>query len=418
MSKNNKYYHSEVQVEDINFQPVLGYDVKPLKYIIKEFNESNNINYKLQLSYKLPNELFHNCRFCQNRIIYPHSKLKCHKDNSISVEKPSIEKRIINGKEYFLSCCEKCLLDHFKKDPPKSPKYYTMKGNRFGAYVYGYSEEEYKKLASMTVAVTEKSMIRKWGKNEGLKRWKKYCNKHRYIASKKYFIDKYGKEEGIKKYHDGRAVTLELCIKRHGKEEGQKIWDNYIKLQKITKSQQYMVDKFGIEKTKQINQSKAITIENFIKKYGEEKGIKKYNKVMNRMINFYSNISQKCFNELDSIISNKFNLTTYYATKNGEYGVMLSDNQYVKLDYFIKEKNICIEFNGTKFHADSRYYNDKDHPNPFNKELSAKEIRENDIKRYNKLEKEKGIKTYIIWESDYNENFDIENYITNTLNIK
>ena len=44
------------------------------------------------------------------------------------------------------------------------------------------------------------------------------------------------------------------------------------------------------------------------------------------------------------------------------------------MDYFIKDLNICIEFNGTVFHADPRKYKEEDTPNPFNRTLLAKDI--------------------------------------------
>ena len=73
-----------------------------------------------------------------------------------------------------------------------------------------------------------------------------------------------------------------------------------------------MINKFGEEKTNEINKSKALTLNNYIKKYGDE-GIKKYLEVINHNINFYSKISQKLFNELDEYLSPKYK--TYYATK-------------------------------------------------------------------------------------------------------
>ena len=35
-----------------------------------------------------------------------------------------------------------------------------MKANRFGAFCFGYSYEEYKKICSATTGITEKSMIK------------------------------------------------------------------------------------------------------------------------------------------------------------------------------------------------------------------------------------------------------------------
>lgn len=55
------------------------------------------------------------------------------------------------------------------------------------------------------------------GDELGEQKWKEYCDKHSKIASKEYFIDKYGEENGLKIYHDSRAITKNGMIKKYGK---------------------------------------------------------------------------------------------------------------------------------------------------------------------------------------------------------
>ena len=60
-----------------------------------------------------------------------------------------------------------------------------------------------------------------------------------------------------------------------------------------------------------------------------------------------------------------------------------------------------IEFNGDAFHANPLLYEDSSKPHPFNKTITAAEIRENDKNRYeyfNNL----GFQVLVIWESEYN----------------
>ena len=84
---------------------------------------------------------------------------------------------------------------------------------------------------------------------------------------------------------------------------------------------------------------------------------------------------------------------------------------YAENEYFIKHKNgiyfvdfmydeKIIEFYGTIFHADKRFYKHDDNPNPFDENLKSKDIWDNDKRRINTI-KEKGYKTLIIWEYDY-----------------
>lgn len=397
MGKQSEYYHSEIKVEDISFQP-LFIDNNQYKEIIKKFNHSVSTKQKQELCSQLPNELFCYCRYCGKPIVHKKTLIKTHKDNSINIKIPSVKTRIIDNKNYELSCCEDCLLEHFKQDPPKSSKYYYMKGNKYGAYSFGYSEDEYRKIASMTVGVTEKSLIRKWGKEEGLKKWKEYCDKHSYIASKKRYIDKYGKEIGLAKYYEDRAMTLEMCIKRHGKKKGKELWNNYCERQRYTNSKEY-----------------------YINKYGEGKGINKWKE--NRIIfakagqsnnsTTISKISQELFNILYKKINTKKE-EIYFYSLNKEYELICDNGSCYFLDFYDKERNIIIEFNGDYWHANPKIYHNKDVIYVHGQEKSIRKIH-----KYEKIRKENICKQLnnpiyiIVWESDYKK--DKEGTINNLL---
>lgn len=88
------------------------------------------------------------------------------------------------------------------------------------------------------------------------------------------------------------------------------------------------------------------------------------------------------------------------------------------LDYYIKELNICIEFNGEVFHADPNLFEADEYPNPFNKSLTSQDIWDADNRRYKQLKDLHNIITIVVWERDYNDNFNFESFIKNTLNIK
>ena len=69
------------------------------------------------------------------------------------------------------------------------------------------------------------------------------------------------------------------------------------------------------------------------------------------------------------------------------------------------------------FHGNPKIFKETDCPNPYHKKMTAKEIWENDNLRYTKLKEIYGINTYIIWENDYKNNFNVEDFIINTLKI-
>lgn len=391
MSKKSKYYHSSAKVEDILFPRIYGYDLTVYRPIIKKFNTSISTKEKEKIAEQLPNELFCTCRFCGRKVITPKSIIDIHKDGSINSNTPSVKYRIIDGKKYELNCCEYCLLDHFRDNPPKSPKYYFMKANRFGAYSFGYGYDEYKRITSMCVGVTKKRMIEKYGQEEGIKRWNIYCDKHSYICSKQSYIDKYGKIEGLNKYYNDRAMTKELCIKRHGKKEGLKIWNNYCEQQRYTNSLEY-----------------------YQNKYGNEEGKLKWQK--NRKIfiqagfdsssNCVSNISQELFNNIYKKLNN--NDEIYFGSLNKEYEVICSNKKsfnFYKLDFYDKTKNIIIEFNGDYWHANPKIFESNSKIKIDGENVLVNDIWNSDnIRKQNICKKLNNPIFIIVWENDFKKN--------------
>ena len=356
----------------------------------------------------------HKCKDCGGDIIYDNTyhtnydgKLKIHGKSYKTIKN-------IDGVEYKLKVCQNCLLNKFPDIKNLSRVFGVM--CEATKYAFEIPDNIYLEKRK-NYAMTKEKMIKKYGEVEGQKKWDSYCKRQAETNSFEYKQKIHGwNREQFDEYNKSRAVTLKNLIKTYGEIEGQKKWDSYCKKQTETKSWDYMVEKYGIEQARNINKSKSLTLCNFIKKYGEIEGQKKWINYLTNRSNGVSKISQKLFNELDKYISNKY--MTYYNDKNGEYFVWC-DNKIYYMDYFIKDLNICIEFNGSCFHGDERVYGDEEYCNPFNKGITAKELRELDQERYTKLYKTHGIKRYVIWELDYNpNNFNYIDYITNTLNIK
>ena len=353
------------------------------------------------------------CKCCGNDIIYENTEARTYTGELKILGKSYRTIKIIDGVEYTLKVCEKCLLKHFPDIKNLSRIFNVMcEATKFA---FEIPDEVYNSKRA-NYAMTKEKMITKYGETNGLIRWENYCKKQSETNTFEYKQKMYGwTEKQFKEYNKSRAVTLNNLIKKHGKEEGTKLWNNYVEQQIITKSWDYMVKTYGIKKAREINKSKSLTLENFIKKYGEEKGKNKWLDYSINRNNGVSKISQQLFKNLDKHLSKKY--TTYYYSKNNEYFVHGIDQIYY-LDYYIKELNICIEYNGGCFHGDSRIYEDDEYCNPFDKTKTAKEIRDKDKLRYKYLQDKYGIKTYVIWELDYNpDNFDYIKYITETLKI-
>ena len=387
-TKEKEFRHSTISVIDIEQTPVKVDTNNGVDYltICKEFNNTTDINKKLELSYLLPEELFCTCRFCGSRIMTQNSKLDFNRINkTILVKIPGVRYRIIDGVKYELSCCSNCLLEHFKDCPPKSEKYYYMKANKYGAYSFGYGYEEYKKICSQTVGITENAMIRKWGEKEGKKRWKSYCDKQAETNTFEYKQEKYGwSKEQFEEFNKSRAVTLELCIERHGEEAGRKMWDEYCERQRYTTSLEYMIEE-----------------------YGEEEGNNKYKDFCYYRTNScgsksYSLISQQCFNAIYSHINTTNEI--YYHDLNKEYSIINNNTTY-NLDFYDKTKNLVIEFLGDYWHANPKRYNSDETIIHHQKSICVKDIWKYDKQRKRNICKVLNNPVYIeVWESDWKEN--------------
>lgn len=357
------------------------------------------------------------CRECGEDIFYQNTKLKTsRKTIALFADRgySHLTTRVMNDTTYHLSICEDCL---YKKYPElinypnkgrlfMAANKYTQyafnipedvlkefsknkNGNKEEKFIKKYGEEEGKakwQSYCKNLALTEEKFIKKYGEEEGKIRWQSYCNKQAITNTFEYKHEKYGwTKEQFDEYNKSRAVTLENMIKKYGEEEGLKKFNNYSNRQRYTN-----------------------TLEYFIITYGEEEGLKKWENFNNSRLNIgtYSKISQDLFNRLISLNPDIFLIDheIYYADLNYEYECLMSDGKLYYLDFYDKTLNICIEFNGEAFHPNPQRYKEDDiFKCPFDDSgIPAKYVWEKENKRYNDLKNEYGIHTIVVWESDYN----------------
>lgn len=88
----------------------------------------------------------------------------------------------------------------------------------------------------------------------------------------------------IEEISSSKAVTLENLIKKYGQEIGEKKYKIYCEKQAFSNSLDYKKEKYGWteEDFKNFNKNRAVTLENLIKKHGLEKGKEKFEKYCNR----------------------------------------------------------------------------------------------------------------------------------------
>lgn len=236
------------------------------------------------------------------------------------------------------------------------------------------------KEKSKKSAITENTMIKKYGKIIGLQKWEEYKNKISFANSKEGYIAKYGLQLGTEKYsqqckRNSGNLTLERKIELLGIEQGLKEFEKM-----------------------QINQGKKYTLENYIRKYGIDLGKEKWKKHQQKLKKSYSDISVELFTNLEHSNA-KFgeNEELLYLTID-EYKVL--NKLFLKPDFLFENK--IIEFFGDFWHANPKISISEEKFKKINK-MTIDEKRNQDRIRIEVLEK-RGFSVKIVWESDYLEN--------------
>jgi hypothetical protein len=160
------------------------------------------------------------------------------------------------------------------------------------------------------------------------------------------------------------------------------------------------------------NQS-TFSLKKCIEKHGEENGTKKWierqEKWQKSLLENgklkcgYSEISQELFYKILEKYPFEERKNIYFATKNQEY--FINKDNFYQYDYTdIKIKKI-IEYNSDMYHANPKIYESKDHPHPFRKWLTSKNIWVHDEDKI-KTANNHGFTVLTIWDSEYRSNPD------------
>lgn len=329
----------------------------------------------------------------------------------------------INGKVYYRHVCWKCyekaLYENVdvKRKARKNAWYRSIVENGFTPppacvspnttfkYLFDVPEEELDKARAKLATASKKYWVDKLGEEAGEKRYNQITERQAYTASTEYFI----KERGLSKqeaeeFHKSRACTLKNFISRYGEEEGKKRWDEYCEREAYAGNKlEYFIEKYGEtegrEKYLEVCDKKQLTEENFVRKYGKTEGLKRWAMLTcGRQHSMISQVLFKQLDEYDPILKAK----SKYGDKNGELHIKINNDTAVKnyyADYAFFNK--IIEFNGDVWHANPKKYNADDFITIKNQ--TVKEIWEHDKKRIELIES-LGYKVKTIWESDYKDN--------------
>ena len=253
---------------------------------------------------------------------------------------------------------------------------------------------------------TKKACISMYGREDGEKRWKAYCDKQAKTNTFEYKKTKYGMtEDEYREFNLSRACTKENFVKRHGEVIGIKKWEAYCLLQahagtSVEYFKEKYGDKHGQEVYDDICRRKSNTLETFIERYGKTEGLKRHQSYMDNKVAFHSEMSQKLFREISAISDCLSGV--YYATHQKEYSVYDATCSKIHFyDYVDTGRGRCIEFHGDCFHGNPGMYKSTDTPNPFVRNLTVKEMWELDEIKKDCIIRERGYRFLAVWESDW-----------------
>jgi len=333
------------------------------------------------------------CTECNKEIL---SEVRNEKGKLVVTKMRAIHRDLVN--EDIKIKPKKCL-ECITKKYGKISRGYSKKERQ---WIYEMSDEEVNNYAKK-FGVTLENQIKKYGKEEGTRRYNEYCKKQALTNTFEYKKEKYGmSEEEFKEYNQSRACTLENLIKRHGEKVGREKWSKYVETQRHAGcSLEYFKEKYGDKegekKYKEVNKMKLPTVSNFIRKYGEKIGKEKYNSFISKN-GIGSSIEANNF--FKDLIENTNIKNVKYSLDNDEY--MLYDEDKKKwylYDFVLEDKKLVIEYNGDIWHGNPKLFNESDKPNPYKKDLTAKEIWKQDKEKLDFI-KNKGFKVLVIWSSD------------------
>lgn len=262
------------------------------------------------------------------------------------------------------------------------------------------TEDELKSISSRFDTASKESFIIRYGEEEGNRRYEEYVKFHSYKNKFEYKRDKLGwSKEQFNEFNRGRAVTLELCIKKHGQDLGKKIFEEYCGKQSYAGCKlEYFVEKYGKEEGtniyQELNKRKTLNRETFIRKYGEIEGERIWKAYLLKRSHTspISVVSQKLFDEILSQIPSNLHDKVKYASYGGEQCI-IGKNGYMFPDFLYDNKKI-IEFNGDYWHKNPKMYNEDD-----KSRLKWKQ----DSERKTELER-LGYEVLVVWERDFYDN--------------
>lgn len=250
---------------------------------------------------------------------------------------------------------------------------------------------------------SEAAFMKKWGIDEGRARWRAYCAKLAKKNTLRAFLENGKSEQEWKDYNASRAITLENMTKKYGADEGKRRFASYrAKQVNAGNTLSYFVEKHGEEegarRYAEVCAMKGITLENMTRVHGREEGFIRYNAWLEKNSGNFISLSGSQF--VKDIVDL---LPSSYVFHDGVFGkeFCVWDDRAYMFDFVITHPVKCaVEFNGDFWHANPARYNQDDWVPLRGGAMKAADIWAKDAKKKELLE-QRGFRVMSVWENAY-----------------
>jgi hypothetical protein len=248
------------------------------------------------------------------------------------------------------------------------------------------------------------SFTKRYGDEEGSRKWKAYRNKMSSKNTFGAFAERRGwTHDEWSDYNKRRAVTLANLVAKYGEEEGTKRWNTYCEKQRTAGNTiEYFIEKLGEVagpiKYAEVCKAKGITLENMIRVHGRDAGVARYHSWLEATNGNYVSLSASQF--VKDVVNMLPNDTIFHEGVFGKEFCIWEDRVYMFDLVITSPVKKVVEFNGDFWHASPLKYGPDDVVKHRGGSKIAKDIWEADERKIQAIRK-RGFEVLTVWESEY-----------------
>jgi hypothetical protein len=165
-------------------------DLSEIRRLISKHRKSRDIRDWILLESYIKDKS--SCEHCKGSIYYKNSDISLNKSGDLAYSKNTTTCKSfkeINGVRYYLKVCEKCMELKFPDYIPGTRIFNVM--TEMSKYAFKISDEVAKEFTKR-IAITLENLVKKYGEEDGERRWENYKRLQSETNTFDYKKQKYG----------------------------------------------------------------------------------------------------------------------------------------------------------------------------------------------------------------------------------